>query len=322
MKRKILAAVAALAVSLLAYSAPAHAAHRVGPGTPPKITAHNTHKTHGVKALKGHPSSAPFSVLTTCGTPPCFDYAKGQQTFSSSYPTQVQGRAFIANPYVENMGSGNHSLMEIAVTHTQATGKQNRVEFGWTKDSVVCGQSTDPCMFAGYWADDVFGGYGGGFVRYTGSGASAYGPGSSLSSLVGTAHLFGIYLDTANNNVWVYFTAASTAEWVGYFPASLWTGSNMGTWDLSQPFAEVADVAKSTPCTDMATGDLATTTVGGYWTSMAHNAGATAASYAWSVQPSGINAEYNAATFSATTGRLGGPGWNAAGTGVGTKGSC
>jgi hypothetical protein len=179
-------------------------------------------------------------------------------------------------------------------------------------------------MFVFAWVNGVPQGYGTNFVRYTGSGASAYGPGSSLSTLVGTAHAFGVQLDTVNNNVWIYFASGTTNEWVGYYPASLWSagGYNMTVWDTSQPFAEVADVAKSTPCTDMGTGDLATTSVGAYWTSMAHNAGATAASYTWSVSPAGIGAEYNAATFSATTGRLGGPGWNSAGTAAGTKGSC
>lgn len=323
MKRKILAAAAALAVSLLAYSAPAHAAHRVGPGIPPKITAHNTHPARGVQGIKGQPDRpvGQGAKLLTGG--PYFNYAQGRQTFTSGYPNTVQGKAFIANPYVQPT-SGNHSLMELDVEHHEASGKINRVEVGWTKDPSVCTASTtSPCMFVFSWVNDLPQGYGTGFVRYTGAGASAYGPGDSLSTLVGTAHVFGVQLDVPTGNMWVYFASATTAEWVGYYPASVWStgGYNMTVWDTIKPFAEVADVSTPTPCTDMATGDLATTTVGGYWTQMNHNATA-APNFAWSVQPSGIGAEYNAATVSGTTARLGGPGWNSGGTAAGTKGSC
>lgn len=322
MKQKILAGVAALAVSLLAYSAPAHAAHGVGNGKPPKVTAHNSHPVDGVQGIKGQPDrkATASKLLVTC---PCFNYAKGQQTFTSGYPNTVQGKALISSPYVQPT-SGNHSLMELAVTHHETSGKRNIVEVGWTKDPSVCTASTtNPCMFVFSWVNDVPQGYGTGFVRYTGSGASAYGPGDSLSALVGTAHVFGIQLDVPTGNVWVYFASATTNEWVGYYPASVWTagGFTMTSWDTIQPFAEVADVNTDKPCTDMGTGDLATATVGGYWTQMNHNATA-APSFTWSVAPSGIGSEYNAATVSGTTARLGGPGWNSAGTGVGTKGSC
>lgn len=321
MNRKILAAVAALAVSLLAYSTPARAAHGVGPGAPPKITAHNTAKARGVQQIKGQPSAKTSTAKLLSG--PYFNYALGSQSFTSGYPTTFQGTGYIANPYLQPT-SGNHTLMEVAATHHESSGQDSTVEFGWTKDPSVCtAATTQPCMFVFSWVNGVPQGYSTGFVRYTGAGASAYGPGDSLSALVGTAHVFGMQIDPANGNIWFYFTAASTAEWVGYIPATVWTsgGYSMATWQLARAWAEVADVNTPTPCTDMGTGDLATTSVGAYWTTLVYNAGVTW-NFAWSVQPSGINSEYNAAAVSTRTGRLGGPGWNSAGTGVGTKGSC
>lgn len=289
----------------------------------PVVSAANTAPAKQGHGLKGNGKTASAKLLTTC---PCFNYAKGQQGFTSNYPTTIQGKAYIGNPYVYNMASGNHTLMELAVSHHETSGHANTVEFGYTKDAGVCGQSTSPCMFVFDWVNDVPQGYNGtgGFVNYTGTGASPYHPGDSLSALVGTAHTFGIQLDTANNNVWAYFNATGTNQWVGYWPATKWTagGFTMTNWDTSQPFTEIADVATDHPCSDGPTGTLATTSAGAYWTSMAHNTGATAPNYAWSVQPSGITAELNAATVSATTGRLDGPGWDSSGTGVGTAGAC
>lgn len=319
--RKILAVAAALAVSLLAYSAPTQAAPRVGAGTPPAITAHTTHPVRGVQALKGRPGSSTQAKALTGG--PYFNYALGSQAFTSGYPTTFQGTGYIANPFRDPV-SGNHTLMEIAATHHESTGQDSTVEVGWTKDPSVCTASTsNPCMFVFSWVNGVPQGYGTGFVRYTGSGSSAYGPGDSLSSMVGTAHVFGLQIDASNGNIWVYFNASGTAEWVGYWPPTIWTagGYSMAQWDLARAWAEVADVNTPTPCTDMGTGDLATTSVGAYWTTLVYNTGVTW-NFAWSVQPSGIGSEYNAAAVSTRTGRLGGPGWNSAGTGVGTKGSC
>lgn len=324
-KKKILGAVAALAVSLLAYSAPTQAAPTstqpapaaVGHATPPKVTAANTRAAKSVQGLKGKPGMRTASkLLTTC---PCFNYALGTQSFTSGYPTTVQGNVYVANPYLQPT-SGNHSLMELAVTHHEAGGQADTIEIGWTKDPSVCTASTtNPCLFVFSWVNGVAQGYGTGFVNYTGAGASTLHPGDSLAAYIGTSRKFGWQLDTSTSTIWAY----DDIGWIGYYPLSLWTsgGYSMTTWDLSQAFAEVADVNTATPCTDMGTGDLATTTVGAYWTTLVYNAGVTW-NFAWSVQPSGINSEYNAAAVSTRTGRLGGPGWNSAGTGVGTKGSC
>lgn len=328
MRNKIVAAWASLTFMLagFAFSTPAAmAASSIGPGTPPVVTVHNTHKAKSVKgASKGAPPPAPgsFTTLATCTSGPCFNYAQGSQGFTSNYPVQAQATTYVANPWLDTT-KDSHSLMETAITHHETGGQRSTIEIILTKDPVVCGQSTDPCLTVFYWVNGVGGGYGTNFVNYTGSGASVHHPGDSLSGYVGAAHIYGWKLDTSTSTVWAY----EDSGWIGYYPLSLWTagGYSMSTWDQVQVFGEVASkqtVGDDHPCSDMGTGDLATTSVGAYFTTIAYDTGAGMANMTWGVQPSGINAAYNIASISARTARLGGPGWNSSDGTPGNKGSC
>jgi hypothetical protein len=294
-------------------------------GKPPVATAtKNLHNAKPVKtASKGAPpATGGFHVLTTCTSGPCFNYAQGYQNFTSNYPTTVQANTLIANPYLDTTKDA-HSLMEIAITHHEPSGLMSTIELIVTKDPLVCGQSTSPCLTVFSWINGVPQGYGTGFVNYTGSGASVHHPGDSMSTYVGAAHVLGWQLDTPSNTVWAY----EDGGWIGEYPLSNWTtgGYSMSTWDQVQTFGEVASkqtVGDDHPCSDMGTGDLATTSVGAYFSAIAYNAAAGTGNMTWNVVPSGINGAYNIAPISARTARLGGTGWTNTDGIPGNKGSC
>lgn len=329
MRAKIVAALASavlIATGCSVATAPvALAASDVMTVKPPTVSVKNTTKAKSVKgALKGAPPAAPggFHTLATCTSGPCFNYAQGSQGFTSNYPVQAQATTLISDPWLDTTKDA-HSLMEVAITHHETGGLRSTIEIIVTKDPVVCGQSTSPCLTVFSWVNGVGQGYGTNFVNYTGSGASVHHPGDSMSAYVGAAHILGWKLDTSTGTVWAY----EDGGWIGYYALTNWStgGYSMTTWDQVQVFGEVASkqtVGDDHPCSDMGTGDLATTSVGAYFTTIAYDTGAGTANMTWGVQPSGINSVYNIASISSRTARLGGPGWNSTDGTPGNKGSC
>jgi hypothetical protein len=134
-----------------------------------------------------------------------------------------------------------HTLAELAVQIGDRDTAQI-VEVGWNVDRVVNGDD-DPHLFVFHWADGKPRCYNGcGFVQYS----KNIRPGDTLPQDV--TKRFGIqYFDKA---WWI----AYDSEWVGYFPASLWT-VDFSKSELVQVFGEVA-AASAKPCTQMGNGLL------------------------------------------------------------------
>lgn len=134
-----------------------------------------------------------------------------------------------------------HTLAEIAVQ--SADGRQI-VEVGWNVDRVVNGDD-DPHLFVYHWVNRKTSCYNAcGFVQYS----KNIKPGDTLK--YGVAKKFGIQF--YKGDWWVAFDS----EWIGYFPASLWTAKSVtfNRSGLIQIFGEVA-ASSATPCgTEMGTG--------------------------------------------------------------------
>lgn len=285
-----------------------------GNGQPPSASmqAGNVTPARSFTGLKGAPSSSRTAARLLSG--PYYNYMVGAQNFTTNLPTIVQANSLISNPYMNASDSCGHTLMEIAGTKTEASGNHHIFEAGWRK---ACGDS-GPKMFVFSWVNEVPQGYGTGFVNYFGSGASAYHPGDDLTSLVGVSKQFGWQYNSSTGSWWLYFDGG----WVGYYPSSQWSPYTFIAVDKVQAFAEVASYLSATPCIDAGDGNYGTSTAGAYWSSVTYNTGATAPNLTWGTVPSGISAAYTIYALSGRSARMGGPGWNSAGTGAGTKGSC
>ncbi|MEV4276909.1 neprosin family prolyl endopeptidase [Actinoplanes xinjiangensis] len=130
-----------------------------------------------------------------------------------------------------------HTLAELAV---QSSSGNQIVEVGWNVDQVVNGDD-DPHLFVFHWVNGQPTCYNGcGFVQYSAN----ISPGDTLPQDV-TKRLGIQYY---NGAWWI----AYDTEWVGYYPAALWSGGFTQT-GLVQVFGEVA-AAAAAPCTDMGNG--------------------------------------------------------------------
>lgn len=298
--------------------APAQAASH-----PPKPSP-NDRPTVAKMAPKGKPGKL-TRALSPAGkllAGPFYHYVGGRQLIAAPGYAGITANFWVGNPGIHTGsapqdGGGTHSLAEIAV---ESADQQQSVEVGWIKDPGICAADpTNPCLFVGAWVNNVFQGYNGGFVDYAPSTLDA---GDSLASYVGTAPALEIQ----------YFSGAwwveAAGQWVGYFPGTLWSGVSPGftAGRMFQLFGEVASTeTDGKPCSDMGTGDQGSS--GGSGTSVARISSAT---YIGSggVLPSltyfrsPTIAGYTNVTPSTRSFWYGGPGYNGAGTGVGTKGSC
>ncbi len=132
-----------------------------------------------------------------------------------------------------------HTLAEIAV---QSADAKQIVEVGWTVDRSVNEGSEEPHLFVYHWVDGKETCYNAcGFVPYSKTAV----PGGKLPT--GVSKRFGIQF--FNGAWWI----AYDTEWVGYFPATLWTTTPFTKSGLIQWFGEVA-ASNSDPCTQMGTG--------------------------------------------------------------------
>ena len=171
-----------------------------------------------------------------------FLYNVGSQTATADglYATLT-----IAKPTVAAVDY--HSLAELAVQSADGT---QIVELGWNVDRSVNGDD-DPHLFVYHWINQKTTCYNGcGFVQYS----SNVKPGDTLT--YGVAKKFGVQF--SDGNWWVAFDS----EWIGYFPATLWSdaGVTFTQGGFLQVFGEVA-AASTKPCTQMGTGitpDLST----------------------------------------------------------------
>lgn len=244
----------------------------------------------GKMAPHGQPGGIhPF----TC---PCYDYAGNRQTVASD----GFGISLMSVESPAGVSSGTqHSLMELSVTDNLG----NTVEWGWIKDTIVCGLASSPCLFAGHWINGVFQGYNTGFTPAVGCSPCA---GASISGAIGTTKQFGIqYITNANpalNAWWMSYNGA----YVGAYLASRWTTPTFTRGAFNQAFGEVVDSTASS-CIDMGNGVLAT--VGGL--------GSKINSYA-AVNPTGAGTltafasqptKWNGVMVTGVSARASGPGW-------------
>jgi len=275
----------------------------------------NAQKKFGAKAaVKGAPparsgaSSSADSMSLMAG--PYFLYITAQSSASPAISGAVDNVA-ISKPYLHS--SDYHTLAEVAVS---TAGSGNIVEVGYNVDPVVNGNS-NPHLFVFNWVGGTPGCYNGcGFVPY-GTGVQA---GDDINSAVGTSVFMEI--QHFSGAWWIRYGS----DWVGYFPDSDWPGSTFTSINFTQVFGEVA-AATPTPCTDMGKGILGNSAntataakLGSY--SQVPNVGTnvlTGPSPVPNTIPTNV---YTGYAQSARTFVYGGPGWNSAGTGAGTTGSC
>ena len=295
-------------------------------------------KPKGVQGRKGMPAApGTFSTLVTCdgvGTKACYLYNKGVQSGISK--NGVQGNFTIGGHSGALSGSDYHTLGEIAV---QSSDSQQIVELGWLVDPDINKTGgvgvTNPRPFIYHWVNGVG-------ACYNGCG---YVPNTAVTTQPGVTNLtpdtivnLGIYHDDAQHVWWFKWGS----EWMGYLPDTRWTGASPSVsftrMGLVQLFGEIASPV-SKPCSDMGSGITPSSTVTtgasrissvSYYNSdlsldsatvnlvtsasPATNAGNP---YAGVYAPTPAPPATNIRSF-----YYGGPMWNSAKTGVGTKGAC
>lgn len=356
MFKRFVAGVSLLAVSLLGVqAAPAHATPAPvassievnpstlkPPSTPPTLTAANSAKPmKGVKVNRAAPpgGGGVSALRTSCAAFPCYDYVGGSQTATN---TGLYANMMINWSYTDTYASDNgaHNVAELDAETTRAGGGRDIVEVGTISDRFVNGTGNDePHLFVFHWVNGTPQGYNTGFVNYTGAGNCAYHPGANMGAINGTASRIGIeFVNTPGTAIgwWV----SQGAQWCGYLPAdpagtslatNRWYGSgaNFTSAAKYQAFGEVAS-SWNEPCTDMGNGTLGNAAV-----SSPYNY-STMPSYISTVSPVGVASPSMGAGYvipstiafklnmlaSGKTFYYGGPGWNSAGTAIGTRGSC
>jgi hypothetical protein len=317
--RKFLASLAA-AIAVLAGSAAAGAPALAAPAPSPGVQA--------AKGMPGKVATPPSSSARAALAGPYFFYNVARQSLAPAESAE----SLAANLIVTNnfLAPGDfHTLQELAVTSHNG---QNHVEVGYTKDPAVCGTSggaAKSCLFVYRWTNGVPSCYNlaacGGFVEYapTCSVAGNICAGDDIAPHFNTQKRFQIQ---HSGTVW---WVAYDAKWIGYYPDSLWTGATppvtFTSGGLFQVFGEIAaNVPK--PCTDMGNGLQGSTDVNasrlGSTTLTSTVPAGIVANFPASVQPAVSPAVWSVTNLTTITSRIGGPGWNAAGTAVGVANGC
>lgn len=281
-------------------------------GTPPAVTASDkAHKssTKEKSSRKGYPSAkGSVSTLTAAS----YNYV----VVSDGLGAGETGNGFAANLPVENAfrnPADSHVLAQLAVDNSAG----ELIEYGITRDPNVFGDN-QPRLFAGYRVNGVWQGYGTGFVDYAPNTTNTYG--TAVTVVPGTQRRFEIKY--SGGNWWLAYDLA----WIGYIPGSLFTAPNtFVSGNLFQAFFEVAhynavvescsDLGNGLPASNGSAARIGSVSISGLVPTTA------VVAYNSYVQPA-ASLGYTITPLSATSFRGGGPGANAALTGVGTTGSC
>jgi hypothetical protein len=273
------------------------------PTTEPTATAEPTEATEATgtespetTATTEAADTTPTADSTTPSAPEPSGAAAAAEKVSYLYNVGSQAAetdGFYTNVYIAKPTLGRadyHTLGELALQ--SADGKQI-VEIGWNVDRVVNGDD-DAHLFIFHWVNRTPACYNGcGFVQYS----KNIKPGDTLAA--DTVRKFGIQY--FNGAWWVAFDS----EWVGYFPEQLWNdeGVKFSRSGLIQVFGEVAASSPTPLCTEMGTGDLATTSASAYMSTVSFLNGPTVALNIRSTTDA-----YPVAAVSGRTFRYGGPG--------------
>lgn len=193
---------------------------------------------------------------------PSYSYAISEDNQSS---TGMMADVEIKKPWLSPAES--HTLWEMAACDDVNSATKNCFEIGWTIDNTgsVCPNSTDPCLFVGYWKNNVFQGYNGGADYHDYAANTTIYAGISLNGAVGGTRYMRIYRDPANGYVWFgYGTGPGGStwfDWVGYVNTSGWGPATFGT---NQWFGEVVSTTRTqgSQCTDMLSNVTPTSTTG------------------------------------------------------------
>jgi len=180
----------------------------------------------------------PLGVKAAAESEVSYLYNVGSQTADTA---GIYSNLTIGKPELDR--NDFHTLAEIALQ--SADGKQI-VEVGWTVDRLVNGDD-DPHLFVFHWVN-------GEPTCYNDCGfeqsSENVKPGSTLT--YGVTKKFGIQF--YQGAWWI----AYDTEWVGYFPAKIWSdrGTTFNRSGFVQVFGEVA-ASSPQPCTEMGNGTLA-----------------------------------------------------------------
>lgn len=299
-----------IAMMVGGLSVPAHAVSLLV--APTNATAlHNTIK--GKPGLAKQTTSAKVAGSAALLTTNYF-YNVGRQTLTApDFSTGMTANFRIQKPYVDSLSY--HSLAEIAL---QSADSQQIVEAGWNVDPGLYGDS-NPHIFVGSWVNNVFKGYNASNVNWVDYASNAQNAGASILADVDLSKTMNIQVSAGN--WWVSYNGA----WLGYFKGSQWTAAGV-TFDkgyVHQWFGEVAS-QETTPCADMGNGYQGTYTLANPARigTMGIFGTTTPTSVSPVAQPSGASPYYIPSASSVTTFKYGGPGWNSAGTALGTKDAC
>jgi hypothetical protein len=277
----------------------------------------------GKKGHKGRVQPQPPArgkAKASCGSPSvCYDYNGFEQWFTTDPADDTLATMTIGKPYVDNsVLGGAHSLGQVDV---ESANGGDRVEVGWTVDKAQRADG-NPILFASHNIAGVWKGYTTGWVDYAPNPINI---GAGLPKPVDKA--FGI--NQTSTAFWFWYDT----DYVAYVPKSRWTPGG-----VVQPFnATVADFHRivwffesasheTETCNDMGTSTIYNAS--GVPTPPVaiitnYSAGNTAIAEDWTVvRPNPTIAAWGTQKDSATSGRGGGPGYNSAGTGVGTAFAC
>ena len=342
-KRFIGAALAVLMVSGALVSSPAQAADPLPKVPVPTSKARvGTAKDKTPKgAVKGRtPGSTGVSTraLTTCSPDACFKYSGVGQNLSDN-ATSVRYDLTIAKPHLPveagtyqnnwHDQKGRHSLMEVAAEAPGTTGggQGNTVEVGWTVDYNINSGSFEPHLFVHSWVDNVSQGYNmdpmANFNDFSGGGGySPVGPGDALTGAIGTNKRFQLaYLDNVASGGMEGWWVGYNSLWVGYWPISEWTSEGETFVDATKvsAFGEIASWTDES-CADMGTGDMAASGVGASISNFAITGSTDTPDIDNFTSGTDLTRWNRSGTSSPIY--IGGPGNNAIGMALGTKGSC
>lgn len=242
---------------------------------------------------------------------PCYNWTGARQTLTGA----GTATSFAANLHVENTylntGAGVNTYHTLAQLHVKSAGDE-AVEFGWMRDTTGTMADSQPRLFAGIRKNGVWQGYGTGFVDYAPNVTYTYG------SVVPTGTPKRFQIASTGTAWWLAYDGA----WIGYFLNSSFSPDTFTNFNLMQGFYEVADRGVQS-CADMGNGiDGGSGTAARVGSaSVTGTVPAEATNITAFDEPTG-SLGYSVLQVTADTVRAGGPGANAALTGVGSTGSC
>jgi hypothetical protein len=343
MRPRIIAVLAALTM-VLGFAAPANADWIWGRGVPivpAPVANEDPSGTYVAPATTGKVSgkgAAPIAKgalpepgkVTTKSSPnarlagPYWFYNTAYQNVTAGTYNGLFAYMTVDKPFINSVAGGDsHSLIQLGVIQGSGSSRQ-AIEFGWTVDPSVNGGSTDPHLFAGYRVNNVFGGYNTGCIDNPSNPVDL---GDTLVADIGTVPTFSVWqAPTGTPGWWLSYKS----QYVCYFPLTLWSSAGITFTSATQMqgFGELA-TWNTTPCGNIGRGLYATGTNASSristWSLMPVGASAwVSGSQSLSVQPAvpagvwTITPSTTSGSPSPTSARLGGPGYNAAGTGAGT----